>query len=155
MYWKPWRLLGAIALCLVVASTQMATAEPSDIDLQDVLDQYIAENYARSAAAVLITDDVTQYAYAGEPGPQDSSLFQIGSVTKTFNGLLLAQLVSDGRVELHTTLGELLGDRLELDDQVETITLSELATHSSGLPALGSMVLGHLQVHQSRARCVE
>jgi CubicO group peptidase (beta-lactamase class C family) len=72
----------------------------------------------------------------GEPVPSESTIYQIGSVTKTFTGLLLADMVEAGLVSLDTTLGEMKPADVELSEDMAGITLRELATHTSGLPRL-------------------
>ena len=56
------------------------------------------------------------------------SIYQIGSISKTFTGLLLAQLAVEGRVQLDEPVTP--GRRRR------GITLLELATHRSGLPPM-------------------
>ena len=64
-------------------------------------------------------------------------LFEIGSISKVFTGLLLAQDILDGRVKLTTTLRDLLGKKFVFaDPNVAAITLEQLATHTSGLPRI-------------------
>jgi CubicO group peptidase (beta-lactamase class C family) len=67
------------------------------------------------------------------PGPD--TLFEIGSITKTFTSLALAVLVGSGTVSLRTPLRDLLpaGTAVPRRDHSE-ITLEHLARHISGLP---------------------
>ena len=67
--------------------------------------------------------------------PPEKVLFEIGSITKIFTGLLLARAVVEDKVSLDTTLQQLLKDREFSDPRVGRITLRQLATHTSGLPA--------------------
>jgi CubicO group peptidase (beta-lactamase class C family) len=64
-----------------------------------------------------------------------STLFEIGSVTKTFTALLLADAVVRDEVHLDTPLREIVpaGVRVPSRDGVD-VTLEDLATHRSGLP---------------------
>jgi len=63
------------------------------------------------------------------------SIFEIGSVTKTFTALALAQLVVEGKATLDEPVRNLLPpDTVPLSDWKE-MTLLDLATHRSGLPA--------------------
>lgn len=73
----------------------------------------------------------------GGPGPDGGTLFEIGSVTKVFTALLLAEAVRRGEVALETPLADLLpvGTRVPSRSGAE-ITLRHLATHTSGLPRL-------------------
>ncbi|WP_205707872.1 serine hydrolase domain-containing protein, partial [Kineococcus vitellinus] len=62
---------------------------------------------------------------------------EIGSVTKSLTGLLLADAVQRGEVTPATTLGEVHADR-RLPAELAATTLGELATHTSGLPRLST-----------------
>ncbi len=76
---------------------------------------------------------------AGDGAPPDAdTVFEAGSITKGLTGLLLAQMVAAGEVELEQPIGDLLPDGLELAPGLAAITLGELATHRSGLPRLAS-----------------
>ena len=66
------------------------------------------------------------------------SIFEIGSITKTFTGLLLAQMIVQGRVTLTEPLRKLLPQGLVAPPQGPEITLSDLITHHSGLPRMPS-----------------
>jgi CubicO group peptidase (beta-lactamase class C family) len=73
------------------------------------------------------------YAY-GTARPD--SIYQIGSITKTFTGLLLAQMAVQGSVSLHEPVRELLPAGTVRKPGGREITLLDLATHRSGLPAM-------------------
>lgn len=62
-----------------------------------------------------------------------TSLFEVGSLTKTMTATLLAKMVIDGAVTMETTVGEMLGTEA---GEARDISLRELATHTSGLPRL-------------------
>jgi CubicO group peptidase (beta-lactamase class C family) len=67
--------------------------------------------------------------------PDPDSVFEIGSVTKVFTGILLADRVKAGVVKLDDPVQKHLPDGWSLprrDDR--DITLLQLATHTSGLP---------------------
>ena len=75
---------------------------------------------------------------AGRPdgGLMDGdTLFEIGSVTKAFTGLLLADMVRRGEVALDDPVQRLLPADVRLaEPDGRPITLEALATHTSGLP---------------------
>ncbi|MBA3455558.1 MAG: beta-lactamase family protein, partial [Deltaproteobacteria bacterium] len=80
------------------------------------------------------------YGFGAGPGgksPTGTTLFEIGSVTKVFTGLLLADAVQRREVSLETPVSELLppGIPLPTKDKI-AITLKHLMLHSSGLPRL-------------------
>lgn len=64
----------------------------------------------------------------------EDSVFQIGSITKTWTATMIAQLVAEGRLDLGSTVAEVLpGIRLGSPDRSGSITVEHLLTHSSGL----------------------
>jgi serine-type D-Ala-D-Ala carboxypeptidase/endopeptidase len=69
------------------------------------------------------------------PGPEP--IFEIGSISKVFTGLLLAQAVEAREVSLDSKIGSLLGGKIKFRSaDVAGITLGQLITHTSCLPFL-------------------
>jgi CubicO group peptidase (beta-lactamase class C family) len=64
------------------------------------------------------------------------SIFEIGSITKTMTGLMLAQMSSQGKVKLSDPVRELLPPGAVARPQGAEITLIDLATQRSGLPPM-------------------
>ena len=64
------------------------------------------------------------------------SIYQIGSISKTFTGLLLAQMVVEGKVSLEEPVRELLPAGTVPKPAGREITLLDLAVHHSGLPGM-------------------
>ena len=101
-------------------------------------------NWAREERPVgvavgIVTPDGTARATLGRarlPGgaPLREATFEIGSITKTFTGILLASLVHRGVVSLDDRLPELLPAGVDLPAEQQSITLAHLATHTAGLP---------------------
>ena len=88
-----------------------------------------------------VDGDRVTYASAGHPGPRDGLppekiLFEIGSITKVFTSLLLAEAVNEGKAKLTDPIGKFLPADVTLKPGTAAITLEQLATHTSGLPAL-------------------
>lgn len=81
--------------------------------------------------------------------PTARTLFEIGSVTKTFTGLLLAGAVEQDTLSATTPVQALLPDSIgwSYADSVEgpapTMALAHLATHRSGLPRLPTNLRAH------------
>lgn len=132
-------LLGAGCPCVPPPATPPAT-------LEQLIDQQVGslvENNvtAGAAVAVLRGGEVQTFFYGetaeGNTTPPDAHTeFEIGSVTKTFTGALLALLVAEGTVGLDDTLESFLpvGVNVPSFDGQE-ITLRHLATHTSALPS--------------------
>ena len=76
----------------------------------------------------------------GDPGPgarplDGESVFEIGSMTKVFTGILLADMVRRGQVELTDPVADLLPRDVRVPERNgKPITLLDLTTHFSGLP---------------------
>ncbi len=69
--------------------------------------------------------------------PDAETLFEIGSISKTFTGILLADAVENGVLKLDQPIQELLPKEVELhvfDDK--PISLQHLSTHVSGFPRM-------------------
>ena len=99
---------------------------PSPDSPDRILARAGARHVRLAAGGVVASGPVT---WSGDP----TGLFQIGSVTKVFTGLLLATYVVDGELGLDQPVGELVDD---LPDPVAEVTLQQLATHTSGLPRI-------------------
>lgn len=85
------------------------------------------------SVGVLDHDARSVFAYgAAKP----DSLFEIGSITKTFTGLILAQMVEQGKVKLDEPVRELLPAGTVAKPSGQEITLLDLATQHSGLPRM-------------------
>jgi D-alanyl-D-alanine-carboxypeptidase/D-alanyl-D-alanine-endopeptidase len=69
----------------------------------------------------------------GAPGPD--TMFEIGSITKVFTSLLLADMVERGEVKLEDPVAMYLPKGVAVPSRNDkAITLADLATHTSGLP---------------------
>ena len=92
---------------------------------------------------------------AGEHGSTQSfgavdehTLFEIGSLSKVFTALLLADMAEHGELSLDDRLDAMLPSLQGTD--AGAITLAGLATHHSGLPRLPSRLMRHLVVDSLR-----
>jgi D-alanyl-D-alanine-carboxypeptidase/D-alanyl-D-alanine-endopeptidase len=94
--------------------------------------------------AVVAGGETRFYGYgkrsAGDPAvPDERTVYEIGSVTKVFTGLLLAEAVGDGSVALNDPAQKHLPAGVHLPDLGgQPITLAHLTTHRSGLPRMPS-----------------
>ena len=67
------------------------------------------------------------------------TIFEIGSITKVFTSLLLADMVNRKEVTLDDPAAKYLPENVELPERSgKSITLRDLSTHTSGLPNLPS-----------------
>ncbi|MGP4111402.1 serine hydrolase domain-containing protein [Streptomyces sp. 4N509B] len=73
-------------------------------------------------------------AHHGGVLADSSTRFEIGSITKTFTALLLAEQAARGVLDHHDPLARRLPAAAVLPARCTAITLAHLATHTSGLP---------------------
>ena len=129
---------------LALLTTAISThAVSDDADMKNWIDQQTADTEFVAVAAALIDEGGVTHFFGGRatPGsgnpPGPDTQFEIGSITKSFTDLLLAEMVEKGLVDYSTTMREVLGDEITFaNPQVGDITLLQLATHTSGLPRL-------------------
>src|SRR5580704_15727666 len=75
-----------------------------------------------------------------DPRPVDGdTIFEIGSISKVFTSLLLADMVGRKEVTLDDPVAQYLPELVKMPERNgKPIRLLDLATHSSGLPSLPS-----------------
>lgn len=109
------------------------------------LDEYIARHMADIGApgmtlAVANRDGalrISTYGFADtKAGARvtPDTMFQIGSISKSFVGLTLLQQREEGKIDFNKPIVEYL-PWLKINSQFEAITTHHLLSHSSGLPA--------------------
>lgn len=136
---------GILTATLVAASASAQSAFPADSDLAVML-HYLVEDGATPGIVfgVVEADGGTRVLSAGTGGPGTrplgpGSVFELGSITKTFTGTLLALAVQRGEVALDDPVADYLPDSVRVPSwDGREITLLDLATHRSGLPGLPS-----------------
>ena len=117
---------------------------PVDIaQLQSVLDKDLAEalksgelapSTGAGVAIAVEQHGVRRIFTYGTASPD--SIFEIGSITKTFTGLILAQMVEQKSVQLDEPVRNLLPPGTVAKPSGDEITLLDLATQHSGLPRM-------------------
>src|SRR5690606_6181669 len=108
--------------------------------------QYRVKNHINPSIAVGLTDSTGTHFYVHgwsdvkeQIKADQHTLYEIGSITKSFTGLLLAKFVVEDSLNLDSPVNEFLPDSIDLTDKKgKQVTLKSLATHSSGLPRLPS-----------------
>ena len=81
------------------------------------------------------TYDFGVVAKGKKKAPTPHTLYEIGSITKTFTGLLLARAAAEGRVKLDDDIRKYLdGSYPNLEFEGQPVKLFHLINHTSGLP---------------------
>lgn len=114
---------------------------PSDVELQELLKALVERGEAKGLVLGLLEPDgrrrVIAFGDAGTGAPPLSSrsVFEIGSIAKTFTGAILSDMVRRGEVSLNDPLSKFLPAGVNVPSRNgRQITLLDLATHTSGLP---------------------
>ncbi len=105
----------------------LSTIVTGDAALAARVRPYLRGAFDRVSVATVDGDTVTSANF----GATDDTEHEIGSISKTFTSLLLADAIERGEVTAETRVGDLLP---LAGSPVADVTLAELASHRSGLP---------------------
>ena len=133
-------LMGATALAQPPANSPV----PGDDEIRKILAQRVEAKQATGIVAGVIEPKGRRIVAYGTLAAGDKralngdTVFEIGSVTKVFTSLLLADMVQRGEVALGDPVSKYLpGGKVEVPERGgKKITLVDLATHTSGLPRM-------------------
>jgi CubicO group peptidase (beta-lactamase class C family) len=124
-----------------VATSNLMRSQ-TDKKVDSAARQYIQKaNTVGLSIGILKNGIVTTYNY-GEIArgdhklPDANTIFEIGSVTKTFTATLLAYYANEGKVKLDDPITKYLPDSVASNKSLDGITLEMLSNHTSGLPRL-------------------
>jgi len=145
---QPYKKAEGVKKTLALSSNPLKTIEDKEIDS-------VARNYIQKANTVglsigILKDNKISYYEYGETDrgngtlPTGSTLFEIGSITKTFTATLLALYVNEGKVKLSDPIIKYLPDSVAANPALHAITLEELSNHTSGLPSLPPDFFAHV-----------
>lgn len=123
-------------------------------DIKQSIRQRIDNSYNAGIIVGIINPQGTQYYSYGKtilPDgqlPNENTIFEIGSVTKVFTALLLADMAEKALLNLQDPIEKFLPDHISAPAKNgRSIKLIHLATHTSGLPRMPdnieSIILGN------------
>ena len=115
------------------------------LDLQPRIDplarRLLEERRAVGFVVGIVKDGETQVSAYGEvkkgagTAPSGDTVYEIGSITKIFTAVLLADMMQQGKVKLNAPVQQYLPDSVKMPIvDGRPITLEHLVTHTSGLP---------------------
>lgn len=145
------RMIRAIALVTLAFAVALPTraqtsAVPSDAEIRKILVDRIDVQKQSVGIVVGVIEPsgrrVVSYGRLAKDDPRPlngDTVFEIGSITKVFTSLLLADAVERGEVALTDPVGTFLPAKVKMPERGgRSITLHDLSTHTSGLPRLPS-----------------
>jgi CubicO group peptidase (beta-lactamase class C family) len=132
----------SILLALASAPSAHAQALPTDSAIRAILKTRVDSGVAVGIVVGILENGRRRYVSYGSAGPgrpplDEHTIFEIGSVSKTFTALLLADAVVRGEVQLEQPVAQLLPPGTVVPSRDgRQITLEHLGTHRSGLPRM-------------------
>ena len=141
------RILSGVLILLAsdtIAENLPVSPVPSDDDIRGILSERI-DGQRRSVGIVVGVIEpegrrVVAHGHLARDGARQvdgDTVFEIGSVTKVFTALLLADMARLGDVRADDPVANYLPDDVDAPEhQGAAISLEDLATHKSGLPRL-------------------
>jgi D-alanyl-D-alanine-carboxypeptidase/D-alanyl-D-alanine-endopeptidase len=137
-------VVGGLAACAVGVAPRAAT--PSEITITEILRRRVdvEKRTVGMATAVVTRLEHRIICYGRQRLDNDErvsgeTLFEIGSITKIYTALLLADLVRDGALAMDDPVAKHLPADFHLPERDgRPITLADLATHTAGLPRFPS-----------------
>lgn len=145
------RLALALAFASFAPFVPRDAAAASDLPTlaDEVLGKHIAplihdEAYVGVAVGVVVGEEklvrgLGRVSLDSDASPDGDTVYEIGSVTKVFTGILLAQMDAEGSLSANEAIDELMPEGATPPARdAGPIRLVELATHSSGMPRMPS-----------------
>mgnify|MGYP002082553194 FL=1 len=133
-----------LAAFFITVLSQLVFAQTDD-DLKKVFREHIEiENAGSSIVMVEVSEKGTRFVNYGKlskdasaANADEKTIYEIGSITKVFTGILLAEAVKRGEVKLNDPISKYLPKNVKMPAfNNKEITLLDLTTHTSGLPRL-------------------
>ena len=116
-----------------------------DRKIDAIITPYAYKKATASVAVAVFKDDVTRYYTYGEKQkgsnnlPDSLSYYEIGSITKTFTGIMMTDYLLKNNISIETPINSFLPSNLpELKFAGESIKIKHLLNHTAGLPNLPS-----------------
>jgi len=126
---------------------KIAGNNPMRTALDSLVDQ-AAQVYLKQGPTVglsigVLKDGKTTFYGYGETAkgnaqlPDQNTIFEIGSISKTFTAILLADAVNSGKIKLDDPVSKYLPDSIpKLQFNNIPVTIASLSNHSSGIPRM-------------------
>jgi CubicO group peptidase (beta-lactamase class C family) len=126
----------------VLGLTSCSSDNKLDFDefVQKEITEFLVDENAQVASFVMVTSNRTYQRHFGQfsdgSEPNNETVYELASITKTYTGLLLAKAILDNKLTLDDDIRIHLGTRefANLHYANTPITIRDLVTHRSALP---------------------
>jgi CubicO group peptidase (beta-lactamase class C family) len=140
---QPYTDPGATKKYRVSSSNSMQS--PLDKEVDSVVRPYIQMLPTAGLSVGILKNGKTYYYGYGETAkgggklPDEHTIYEIGSISKTFTATLLAEAVQNKKVKLDDPVNKYLPDSIPpIQFEGIPVTLRDMANHSSGIPRMPS-----------------
>ncbi len=122
--------------------SQVEKVSPLDFYIDSLANSYVKKGNTQSLAIATFHQNTYKTFFYGETEagnqtlPTETTLYEIGSLTKVFTAVLLADLVTKNVIQLDDSIIKYLPDSVAANPALKAITFKELANHTSGLPRM-------------------
>lgn len=137
------RVIHLFVLGIAFLTPSISMAEGLSESVESVIESRIADKKLVGIVIGIVDKDGTAYYSYGEKvadggeAPDENSVFEIGSISKAFTGILLADAVARGEVAYSDTIDHYLPADLNVPTRGDkSITLENLSVQNSGLPRM-------------------
>jgi CubicO group peptidase (beta-lactamase class C family) len=131
----------------IVEKKDILTSNTIESKLDSIVDDIVRpfiKNSVNSGISIgIIQDGKTAFYHYGETKkettnlPNNNTIYEIGSISKTFTGYLLAQAIADKKVNLDDDIRKFLSQKYtNLEFEGSPILIKHLINHTSTLPRL-------------------
>ncbi len=114
-----------------------------DLKIDSIVNEFISNPINAGLSVGIIQNGATFFYHYGETKkethqlPTNQTIYEIGSVSKTFTGLLLAQALSDKKITLEDDIRKFLPAKLpNLEYKSNPIKIRHLVNHTSTIPRI-------------------
>ena len=133
--------------CTSQAQTELKVSGASlsaelDKYIQEKIDTAFGKTKSPGMFVAVSQNGNRRYYAAGFADPEtklvfdSSTLFEIGSITKTFTAYLLLSVLRDHKIDENSTIVTYLPDSVKFNPALRRITFLQLLNHTAGLPRL-------------------
>lgn len=115
----------------VAAYGQSSMAKLDGMSVMDMIKYDCSDKHAKISVALIENGQVTYRVYGADGEESKIYDYEIGSISKTFVGLMCAKAVDEGKLKLSDSISQYL----DLEENKYYPTIERLLTHTSGYEA--------------------
>jgi CubicO group peptidase (beta-lactamase class C family) len=128
---------------IIKSKTDNTLTTDLDKKIETIVQPFMFESKTVALSIGVLKDGKTYFYNYGETKkgngqiPSSKNLYEIGSITKTFTGILLAKAVTENKIRLNDPVNKFLPKNTPiLKFGNDTLKIVHLSNHTSGLPPL-------------------